>query len=97
PGTLAALGSPSYAYGVDTLTGNEEKIDNYGMRVWIDWARNAVATNDAEEQRDSADISGEAKPLLSDWGKSLQRAELILAMANFPSESQPTNLGGLTS
>jgi hypothetical protein len=97
PGTPVALGSPSYAYGVDTLTGNEEKIDNYGMRVWIDWARNAVATNDAEEQKDSADIFGEAKPLLSDWGKSLQRDEIILAMANFPSEAQPTNLGGLTS
>jgi hypothetical protein len=97
PGTPAALGSPAYAYGVDTLTGNEEKIDNYGMRVWIDWARNAVATNDAEEQKDSADIFGEAKPLLSDWGKSLQRDEIILAMMNLPTESAPTNLGGLTT
>ena len=97
PGTAPALGSPAQAYGVDTLTGNEEKIDNYGMRVWIDWARNAVATNDAEEQKDSADIFGEAKPLLSDWGKSLQRDEIILAMMNIPSETAPTNLGGLTT
>lgn len=97
PGTAPTLGSPTQAFGVDTLTGFEEKIDNYGMRVWIDWARNAVATNDAEEQKDSADIFGEAKPLLSDWGKSLQRDEIILAMMALPSESQPTNLGGLTT
>jgi hypothetical protein len=97
PGTAPALGSSAQAYGVDTLTGNEEKIDNYGMRVWIDWARNAVATNDAEEQKDSADIFGEAKPLLSDWGKSLQRDEIILAMMNMPSASAPTGLGGLTT
>jgi hypothetical protein len=104
-GSLFGPGTPqtydasihAVAYGVDTLTGNEEKIDNYGMRVWIDWARNAVATNNAEEQKDSADIFGEAKSLLSDWGKCLQRDEIILAMMNLPSESQPTNLGGLTT
>ena len=25
-----------------TLVGNEEMIDNYGVSMWIDWARNAV-------------------------------------------------------
>jgi hypothetical protein len=60
-----------------TLVGNEESIDNYGMRVRLDWARHAVVTNKAESQKDSADIFGEAKPLLSDWGKELQRDELI--------------------
>lgn len=79
--------------GVGTLVGNEEKIDNYGMRVWIDWARNAVLSNKAEEQKDSADVFGEAKPLLSDWGKELQRDELIQAFMALPSESAPTGLG----
>jgi len=79
--------------GVGTLVGNEEKIDNYGMRVWIDWARNAVTTNKAEQQKDSADIFGEAKPLLSDWGKELMRDEIIDAFMSLPSESAPTNLG----
>jgi hypothetical protein len=32
-----------------------------------------------KSQKDSADIFGEAKPLLSDWGKELQRDELIAA------------------
>lgn len=78
----------------DTLVGAEEAIDNYGMRVWVDWARHAVSTNDAEEQKDSADVFEEAKPLLSDWGKELQRDELISAFQAIPSESAPANLGG---
>src|SRR5690349_2309436 len=35
------------AIGSGTLTGNEESIDNYGMRMYIDWARNAIKTNKA--------------------------------------------------
>jgi hypothetical protein len=81
------------AKGVGTLVGNEEKIDNYGMRVWIDWCRHAVATNKAEQQKDSADIFGEAKPLLSDWAKELKRDEIIEAMMAHPSESAPAGLG----
>ena len=81
------------AVGSGTLVGNEEQIDQYGMRVWLDWARNAVVTNKAEKQRDSADIFGQAKPLLSDWGKELQRDEIISALMALPSESAPTGLG----
>lgn len=81
------------AKSAGTLTGNEEAINNYGMRAWVDWARHAVATTDADEQKDSADIFGEAKPLLSDWGKELQRDEIIEAFASLPSESAPTGLG----
>lgn len=79
--------------GSGTLVGNEEKIDNYGMRVWLDWARHAVLTNKAEQQKDSADIFGEAKPLLADWAKELQRDELIAALMALPSESSQSNLG----
>lgn len=81
------------AKSTGTLTDQEEAIDNYGMRMYVDWARHAVATNDAEEQKDSADIFGEAKPLLSDWGKELQRDEIIAAMMALPTESAPANLG----
>jgi hypothetical protein len=82
--------------GVGTLVGNEEKIDNYGMRVWLDWARNAVTTNKADRQKDSADIFGEAKPLLSDWMNELKRDEVIAALMALPSESAPANLGSST-
>lgn len=81
------------AIGSGTLTGNEESIDNYGMRAYIDWARNAVKTNKAERQRDSADIFDVARPLLSDWGKSLQRDEIIDALYALPTESAPAGLG----
>jgi len=79
--------------GSGTLVGNEEKIDNYGMRLWIDWARHAVTTKKSEEQKDSADIFGEAKPLLSDWGKERQRDDIISAFMSLPSESSQSGLG----
>jgi hypothetical protein len=76
------------------LVDAEELIDDYGCRIWIDTARNAVVTNNREMQLDSADVFGHAKPLLSDWGKELQRDEIILALMAVPSESAPVGLGG---
>lgn len=81
------------AVGSGQLTGNEEVIDNYGMRLWIDWARNAVKTNKAEKQKDSAAIFDTARPLLGDWGKELQRDEIIAAFYALVSESAPVALG----
>lgn len=78
-----------------TLVGNEEKIDNYGMRLRMEWARHAIVTTKAESHKDSADIFGEAKPLLSDWGKELQRDELIAAFMALPTETLPTSSGGV--
>lgn len=78
-----------------TLVGNEEKIDNYGMRIRVEWARHAVVSTKAEAQKDSADIFGEAKPLLSDWGKELQRDEIIAALMALPTETLPTSSGGV--
>jgi hypothetical protein len=75
------------------LAGAEERIDNYGMRVWLDFLRHAVATTNAEQQKDSADIFGEAKPLLSDFSKEKLRDELIQALMALPTESAPAGLG----
>ena len=75
--------------GTGTLVGFEEAIENYGQRIKIDWARHAVVTTKAEAQKDSADIFGEAKPLLSDWGKELQRDEIIIALHALPTETLP--------
>ena len=81
--------------GVSTgvLAGNEERIDNYGMRVWIDFLRHAVATTNSEQQKDSADIFGEAKPLLSDFAKERLRDEMIQAFMSLPSTAAPAGLG----
>ena len=59
------------------------------MRIWLEWVRNAVVTTKAEQQKDSADIFGEAKPLLSDWLQEVTRDEIIAALMALPSESQP--------
>lgn len=75
--------------GSGTLVGNEEEIDDYGMRVWLAWGRHAVVTKKSEQQKDSADVFGEAKPLLSDWMNELTRDEIIAALMALPSESQP--------
>jgi len=77
--------------GVSTgpLVGNEDKIDDYGYRIWLEWVRNAVVTTKAESQKDSADIFGEAKPLLSDWLSEVTRDEIIAALMALPTESQP--------
>jgi hypothetical protein len=90
---VTRLDGPGVSTG--TLVGNEEKIDNYGMRVRMEWSRNAVVTTKAEAHKDSADIFGEAKPLLSDWGKELQRDEVIAAMMALPTETLPTSSGGV--
>jgi hypothetical protein len=76
-----------------TLVGNEEVIDNYGCRAWIDWARNAIRINNAEEQKSSIDLWGEARPLLEDWGKELHRDEIVDAFFAIPSQSAPVGLG----
>src|SRR5574343_2049245 len=56
--------------GTGTLVGNEESIDNYGFRMWLDWCRHGVKTNKAEKHKASADIFSKARPLLTNWGKS---------------------------
>ena len=88
---VARLGAT--AIGSGALAGNEESIDNYGMRVWIDWARNAIKTNKAEKQKDSSAIFDVARPLLSDWLKELNRDEIIQAFYALPTESAPAGLG----
>jgi len=74
-----------------TLVNAEEAIEDYGYRVWLEWARNAVVTTKAEQQKDSADIFGEAKPLLTDWIMELTRDEIIKALMALPSETQPAS------
>jgi hypothetical protein len=82
------------AIATGTLVGNEENIDNFGDRMWVDWARNAVRIPKSEEQKSSIDLFGQARPLLEDWGKELQRDEIIDAFYAVPLQnSQPAALG----
>lgn len=81
------------AVGTGPLHGNEERLDNSGARLWIDWARHGVVINNAEEQKSSVDLFAEAKPSLSDWGKELQRDEICDAFYALPSAAAPAGLG----
>lgn len=74
------------------MVGNEETIDSSGMRVWIDWARNAVKTNKVQLQKQSADIFGLARDMLGDWGKELIRDEQIGALYALPTTGAPAGL-----
>ena len=88
---LTRLNAPGVAVG--PLVGNEEQLNNYGFRMWIDWARNAVVINNAEEQKSSIDLFAEAKPSLVDWGKEKQRDEICDGLYALPSTSAPVGLG----
>jgi len=89
---IARLKNQPIATG--TLVGNEESIDNYGDRAWIDWARNAVRIPRSEEQKSSIDLFGQARPLLDDWGKELQRDEICDAFFAIPlASTAPAGLG----
>ncbi len=81
------------AIATGTLTGAEEAVDNYGFRMWIDWARNAVKTTRAEDHKDSADIFDIARPLLTDWGKELIKNEIVDAFLSIPTGLVPAQLG----
>jgi hypothetical protein len=84
--------------GVSTgpLTGNEEKLDTYGMRAWIDWSRNAVLLKRSQLRKTAFDQLEIVRPLLTEWGKGNQRDEIILALDALPSETVPANLGNDT-
>ena len=82
------------AISTGALVGNEEAIDNFGDRMFIDWARNAVKIAKAEEQKSSIDLFGQARPLLEDWGKELQRNEIIDTFYAVPTNpGVPAGLG----
>jgi len=73
--------------GAGTLRGNEEQIDSYGMPVWADWARNAVANNRAVDKESSFSIRSTARSLLSGWSRRVVRDDLIDALLSIPTAS----------
>ena len=81
--------------GVSTgpLTGNEEKLLNYGMRLWVDWSRNAVLLTRAQMRKSSFEQLEIVGPLLTEWGNVLLGDEIVQAMGALPSETVPANLG----
>jgi hypothetical protein len=88
---VSALRGPGVSTG--PLTGNEEKLINYGMRLWIDWSRNAVLLTRAQMRKSAFEQLELVRPLLTEWQNNLLRDETVLAFFALPSESPPVNLG----
>jgi len=89
---VARLKQQAIASG--TLVNNEEGLDNFGDRAWIDWARNAVTIKESERQKSSIDLLAIMRPMLEDWGKELQRDELVDMFFAIPlNNTAPAGLG----
>jgi len=88
---VGALRGPGVSTG--PLTGNEEPLDEYGMRLWVDWIRNAVLLTRAQMRKSAYEQLDEVRPLLSEWMQGLTRDEIILALGAIPHESPPANWG----
>jgi hypothetical protein len=73
--------------GAGTLRGNEEQIDSYGMPLWADWARNAVANNRAQNKESSFSVRSTARSLLRGWSKRIVRDDIVDALLSIPSAS----------
>lgn len=88
---VSSLRGPGVSTG--PLVGNEEKIKNYGMRLWVDWSRNAVLLTRAQMRKSSFEQLEIVRPLLTEWQNTLLRDEIVQAFFALPSEAPPANLG----
>jgi hypothetical protein len=73
--------------GAGTLRGSEEQIDSYGMPIWADWARNAVANNRAADKESSFSIRSTARSLLRGWARRIVRDDIVDALLSIPTAS----------
>jgi len=80
--------------GAGTLRGNEEQIDSYGMPMWADWARNAVANNRAVNKESSFSMRSTARTLLRNWAKRIVRDDITDALLSIPTSSIQANRFG---
>src|SRR5215469_11691666 len=82
--------------GVTTgaLVNNEDVLDNYGMPLWCDWARNAVVFNKAVKKESSINIRDAATPALQGWARRIRRDDSIAALLSIPSAAIPPNYHG---
>lgn len=77
--------------GAGTLRGNEEQLDSYGMPLWADWARNAVANNRAVNKESSFSVRSTARTALRNWSKRIVRDDLVDGLLSIPSATIQPN------
>jgi len=73
--------------GAGTLRGNEEALDSYGMPVWADWGRNAVANNRAVNKESSFNVRSTARDLLRGWARRIVRDDLTDTLSSIPTSA----------
>lgn len=66
--------------GDNTLSGNEESLNNYGHAITIDQVRNAVARGNHEQQKTHIDILKAGRVVLKLWAMALDRDDILAAM-----------------
>ena len=78
------------------LTGNEEPLDEYGMRIWVDWIRNAVLLTRAQMRKIAYEQLDEVRPLLSrlDAGADPRRDHSRARRTALGEPSRQLGLGG---
>lgn len=77
--------------GAGTQSGNEEQLDSYGMPLWADWARNAVANNRAQNKESSFSVRSTARTALRNWSKRIVRDDLVDTLLSIPTASVQAN------
>ncbi|GAA0236047.1 hypothetical protein LNAOJCKE_0947 [Methylorubrum aminovorans] len=80
--------------GANTLTGNEEQMDQYGHKIVIDWARHAVLLNKKEMRKSAIDQMGAVRPLLNDWAAAKLRDDFVRAFGTIQPFGTASSLSG---
>jgi hypothetical protein len=73
------------------LVGAEEQIDNYGMPLWADWARNATTWLKSTAKESSISIREVATPSLDRWTKRIRRDDMVDTLLSIPTAVIPAN------
>jgi hypothetical protein len=73
--------------GAGTLRGNEENLDSYGMPIWADWLRNAVANSRASNKESSFNVRSTARDLLRGFCRRWVRDDLVDTLLSIPTAS----------
>lgn len=83
----------SNGVGAGVQAGAEEIIDDYGMPVFTDFARQAVAWNLQRKKDASFNIDSTSRSLLRSWAKRIVRDDLVDALLTIPTGIIQTGRG----
>jgi Protein of unknown function (DUF4043) len=63
--------------GSTSLSGNEERLDEYYQDITWDFYRNAIIINKKEREKSAVDLLSVRRPLLKEWSAELLKYQLI--------------------